>query len=122
LSVPRRTKRRRDDVPGRIFLGLLGTLLIVFGLSRSDEFAGLPLIFLGALLAILAGFHSRIGGAIGIGKFQVPIVPEHDREKAEPPAGPAAGVAEPDGSGHRPSLREVRSAAERPATDRGRDE
>jgi hypothetical protein len=122
LSAQRRRKQRQDDVPGRLFLGLLGTILVAFGLSRADEFAGLPLIFLGALLAILAAFHARIGGSVGIGKFQVPIVPNHDQNKPEPPSTPASTERGSQGRGRKPSLREVRAAAERPTTDRRRDE
>jgi hypothetical protein len=111
-------RKSAKDPGGRLLLGAFAVVLIVCGLTRASDFAGLPLIALGVLLLILFAFHSRISGALGFGKFQVPIVSEQGPADAEKPAPSSTPVA--PANEHRPSLREVRQAARNPTSDRHR--
>jgi hypothetical protein len=62
-----------------LLLGVVSVTLIVVGIIRADFFS-VPLILVGAVLAILCAFHSRISGPVGLGKASIPIV-EGDRQE-----------------------------------------
>lgn len=106
------------DPGGRLLLGVGAVALIVIGLTRDNQFAGFPLVLVGVLLLILFAFYSRISGALGFGKFQVPIIqPHHEEEPEQTRRAPSS--TQPQKS-HRASLREVSDAARNPTTTRNR--
>lgn len=122
-SGPRRAPPRKPsskDRGGRPLLGLFAVALFVVGLMHAGEFAGLPLLALSILLAILFAFHSRIGGALGFGKFQVPIVAEAEPIRPAPkqPTPTPAKQSTAETESHRPSIEEYRRAAQHPGSQR----
>ncbi len=127
-SGPRRAPPagpRPKDRGGRPLLALFAVGLFVIGVMHANEFVGLPLFGLSILLLILFAFHSRIGGALGFGKFQVPIAAEAEppqpasRQAAPPPGPPNQSTTEVEN--HRPSIDEYRRAARHPGSQRHRD-
>lgn len=68
----------RGELPGRILLGLLGAGLIVVPLvvlGGWNLVCAMPLILIGAVLAVLSAFYSRINGYLVFRWIQIPIGP-----------------------------------------------
>jgi len=115
MSAARRSGS--PDPGGRPLLGVVSIALLIAGFTRLDHYAGLILVVLGILVAILFAFHSRVRGVRAGSKFEVPIAPHEPGEEREPRP---VGLRERRNELSTASLGEISNAARHPETERQR--
>jgi hypothetical protein len=88
---PKQPSSSAPSRPGSngLLLAVVGTVLIGYCLFDQVPLTNVPPILVGSLLIILAAFHPRIHGQIGIGKFHVSVISEQRSIEVEDPPDPA---------------------------------